>query len=398
MSSADNQKPSPPWDSLLTNVRIATMADPASFGIIEGGALAIHEGRVAWVGPGKDLPGEARTIAGNVIDCNGTWITPGLIDCHTQLVYGGHETKLDKVIAATEAAPEAALIGDASRRLISLMEEGVTTVDISSGFASTKEGELKLLRAARKLEDIWPVHVYTTLQTPHFLPPEFNGDKTPFIEKLKKTFTLMAKEKLADAVLIEGGGIEFLHTELDALCDAAIAAKLLLRVQARQLAGEEGHNRAHRVKPLTASQLEYATEESIRVMSQTGVVAVLLPAAYYSGLGASNPLVPLLQEYKVPMAVATGHNPIGSPCNSLLLAMHMGCHLLALTPLEALHGTTSIAARALGIDAHTGTLEIGKIADIVFWDITHPRDLTAQLGHNPCLGVLKNGVLRRAHG
>src|SRR5271165_5031167 len=390
--------------TIWLNARLATLApDAAGLGIVEGGAVAAREGRIVFAGPEEDLPAAWRA-AGRIVDCEGRWITPGLIDCHTHLVYGGDralefEMRLAgacyeeiarsgggilSTVSATRDAGEEALLRSALRRLDALIAEGVTTVEVKSGYGLDLETERKSLSAARRMADARPVAVRTTLLALHALPPAFAGNRAAYVEAVAgRVVPALAAEGLVDAVDAFCERIAFTAEEVAQLFDVARRLGLPVKLHADQLSNGGGAGLAAQFGALSADHLEYTDEAGVAAMARAGVVAVLLPGAYYTLRERQAPPVALMRQHCVPMAVATDSNPGTSPMTSLLLALNMAATLFGLTVEECLAGATRNAAKALGIGEETGTLEAGKWADLAMWDIERPAELVYRLGFNP---------------
>jgi imidazolonepropionase len=370
-------------------------------GVVERGAVASLEGRIAWVGPEADAPAfEAR----RTLDCEGRWITPGLIDPHTHLVFGGdraHEFELRlagasyeeiaragggivSTMAATRAATEDELIAQALPRLDALIAEGVTTVEIKSGYGLSLADERKSLRAARRLGELRPVAVTTTFLGAHALPPEFKGDPDGYVDLVcREMIPAVAAEGLADAVDAFCEGIGFTPAQTRRVFEAATAHGLPVKLHAEQLSNLHGAALAAECGALSADHLEHLDEAGIAAMARAGTVATLLPGAYYFVRETRLPPIEALRAAGVPMALATDCNPGTSPLTSLLLTMNMGATLFRLTVDECLAGVTREAARALGRLRDTGTLEAGKACDLAIWDIERPAELVYRMGFNP---------------
>lgn len=401
------------WDAIWTGARLATMtAGGAPYGAVEEGVLAVEDGLIAWAGPASGLPRPPGELARSVIDAGGRWITPGLIDCHTHLVHSGdraHEFEMRlngasyeaiaragggirSTVAATRAATEAELTEQADRRLAALCAEGVTTVEVKSGYGLDLDSEMKMLRAARALEELRPVTVRTTFLGAHALPPEYQGRADDYIDEVcERMLPTVAAAGLADAVDAFCEGIGFTPEQTERVFRKARSLGLPVKLHAEQLSDLGGAALAARYGALSADHLEHLSEDGIRAMAASGTVAVLLPGAFYSLRDTKVPPVDALRRHKVPMAVATDCNPGTSPIASLLAVLNMACVLFRLTPEEALAGATAHAARALGLGGSHGTLEPGKAADFVLWDIERPAELAYRIGPNPCAGVVKAG-------
>lgn len=398
------------WDLLFTNVHLATMVD--GYGEIRDGAIAVRDGAIAWLGPMAALPAHAR--AGQTRDGGGCWLTPGLIDCHTHIVHAGNrgdefEARLNgatyediaragggimSTVRATRAASEDELLAQSLPRVRSLLAEGVTTIEIKSGYGLTLEAEAKMLRVARRIGREQPVAVATTFLGAHALPPEFAGRADDYITEVCAMIAPLAAEGLADAVDAFCERIGFSHEQTARVFEAARVAGLPVKLHAEQLSDQRGAQLVARFGGLSADHLEHLGADGIAAMAAAGTVAVLLPGAYYFLRDTTPPPVAALRAAGVPMAVSTDCNPGTSPMTSLLLAMNMACTLWRLTPLEALAGCTVRAARALGRADRVGTLEVGKRADFALWRIARPGDLSYAIGMNPCVGVVNAGVWR----
>ena len=396
------------WDVLFTNVHLAAMAD--GYGEIRDAAIAVKNGRIAWLGPRAELPQGAVTVH----DGGGDWLTPGLIDCHTHIVHAGNrsdefEARLNgatyediarsgggimSTVRATRAASEDELLRQSLPRVRSLLAEGVTTIEIKSGYGLDADSEAKMLRVARRIGEQLPLTVRTTFLGAHALPPEFAGRADDYITEVIAMIAPLAAEGLIDAVDAFCERIGFSHEQTERVFQAARAHGLPVKLHAEQLSDQRGAELTARYNGLSADHLEHLSETGIAAMAAAGTVAVLLPGAYYFLRDTTPPPVAALRAAGVAMAVATDCNPGTSPMTSLLLAMNMACTLWRLTPLEALAGCTRHAARALGMQREVGTLEVGKRADFALWRIARPADLSYAIGLNPCRGVVNAGVLR----
>jgi imidazolonepropionase len=399
----------PTWDSLLTNVNLATMAEGgAPYGAIERGALAISDGRIAWLGAAVDLP---QRDAGEVIDGAGGWLTPGLIDCHTHLVFAGDRSGefeqrltgasyeaiaragggIARTVAATRQASHAELEAAAARRLACLLAEGVTTVEIKSGYGLDRDTEIKMLEVARRLGQTHPVDVRTTFLGAHALPKEYATDRAGYLELVcAQVLPEVARRALADAVDAFCEGIAFTPDEVARVFASARALGLPVKLHADQLSDLGGAALAARFGALSADHLEYTNDAGIRAMAAAGTVAVLLPGAFYTLRERQQPPVEQFRAHGVPMALATDCNPGSSPVTSLLAILNLACTLFGLTPEEALAGVTRHAARALGL-ADRGTLAAGQRADLALWRIHRPAELSYWLGLAPLEIVLRDG-------
>ncbi|WP_210160663.1 imidazolonepropionase [Ancylobacter novellus] len=388
-------------DRVWRGARLATL-DPAreGLGIVEDGLIAAAGGRILYADDAADAPAFEAT---ETIDCEGRWITPGLIDCHTHLVFGGdraHEFELRlagasyeeiarrgggivSTMKATRTATEAELVASALRRLDALIAEGVTTIEVKSGYGLSREAELKSLRAARALSEARPVSVATTFLGAHALPPEANGDKDAYIGQVIEMLPEIAQAGLADAVDAFCEGIAFSPEQVARVFTAAKALGLPVKLHADQLSNLHGAKLAADFGALSADHLEHTDEEGTAAMSAAGTVAVLLPGAFYFIRETKLPPVDLFRRHGTKIALATDCNPGTSPLTSLLLTMNMGATLFRLTVEECIAGVTREPARALGRLADVGTLEAGKSCDLAIWDIERPAELVYRMGFNP---------------
>lgn len=389
---------------LWRNARLATMAESAAgLGIVEHGAVVSRDGLIVYAGPEADMPA-ALGKGAETVDCKGRWITPGLIDCHTHLVHAGNRANefemrlagatyeeiamagggIVSSVKALRAASEDELVAQSLPRLDALIAEGVTTIEVKSGYGLDLENEKKSLRAARRLSEERPVTVRTSFLGAHALPPEAKGDKEAFIDLVaNEILPAVAAEGLADAVDGFCEGIAFSPEQISRVFDAAKAAGLPVKLHADQLSNLHGAELAARHGALSADHLEYTDEAGAAAMAKAGTVATILPGAYYFIRETKKPPVGLFRQHGVRMAVATDCNPGTSPLTSLLLTMNMAATLFGLTVDECLAGVTREAARALGLLGQTGTLEAGKSADMAIWDIERPAELVYRMGFNP---------------
>lgn len=384
------------FDSVWRGAHVATMKDGV-YSAIENAAIGVVNGRIAWIGEAADLP-EYQTLAEH--DLAGGWITPGLIDCHTHLVFGGNragefEQRLNGVtyqeiakqgggiassVRATREASEDDLVKSAKRRLQSLMQDGVTTVEIKSGYGLSLESELKMLRVAARLDEELSVTVKRTCLAAHAMPPEYS-DKDEYINYLCETvLPEVAKLGMADAVDAFCEGIAFSTEQVERYFQTAKALGLPVKLHAEQLSALGGSRMAASYQALSADHLEFMEEADVKAMAKSGTVAVLLPGAFYTLKETQLPPMDLLRQYGVDIAIATDANPGTSPALSLRLMMNMACTLFAMTPEESLAGATIHAAKALGISDTHGTLEVGKMADFVCWEVESPGELCYWLG------------------
>ena len=408
------------WDAVWTNVHLATLAGNIGagdgYGTIRDGALAIDDGRIAWVGARRDLP--ARWRAETEHDGRNGWLTPGLIDCHTHLVYAGNRADefelrlagasyediakagggIASTVRATRDAGEDELVAQAAIRLRRLSAEGVTTVEIKSGYGLDTANELKMLRAARRLGEMCGVEVRTTFLGAHALPPEFAGRADDYIELVcDQMLSAVAGAKLADAVDAFCERIGFTPAQTARVFDSARKHRLRVKLHADQLSNLGGGRLVAEYRGLSADHLEHASEASVRAMAEAGVAAVLLPGAFYFLRETQLPPIASLRRHGVPMAIATDCNPGTSPCTSLLLMLNMACTLFGLAPSEALAGVTRNAATALGIGNEVGRLAPGQRADLALWDIAGPAELAYAFGANPLVARVARGIADAAH-
>jgi imidazolonepropionase len=397
LNSPDND-----WDQVWTGANIATLAGPAPYGAMDNAALAIKGERIVWVGASAEGRRRAQAQGTPIHDAGGMWITPGLIDCHTHLVYGGNRLEefeqrlkgvsyediaragggIQSTVLATRSATSESLYDSALGRLRCLMAEGVTTVEIKSGYGLELAAERRLLEVARDLGERLPLSVKKTFLGLHSLPPEFAGERQRFVDEVSGPWlNALAAANLVDAVDSFCEGMAFSVPETEQFLRAAKNLGLPAHVHAGQLSDMGGAQLAAKYSALSADHLEYLSIDGARALALAGTVAVMLPIAR-------------LREAGVPLAVATDSNPGTSPCTSILLAMSMACTLFGLTPEEALAGVTRNAARALGMQKELGTIEVGKRADLAFWRIERPAQLCYGLGGNPCAAVMYRGTMR----
>ncbi|CAM3814042.1 imidazolonepropionase [Roseateles saccharophilus] len=388
--------------------RLATLAGDSGWGLIDDGALLVEDGLLRWVGPAAELPAEAA--AAEVIELGGALVTPGFVDCHTHLVYGGSRANefeqrllgasyadiakagggIRSTVAATRAASEAELLASASKRAQALMREGVTTLEVKSGYGLEAATEARMLRVARKLGRLG-VDVRTTYLAAHALPPEF-ADADDYIAAVCLWLPDLHGQGLVDAVDAFCEHIAFSPAQVSRVFDAAQRLGLPVKLHAEQLSDQGGAQLAAGYRALSCDHLEFLSPAGVRALGEAGTVAVLLPGAFYALRETQLPPIAALRQAGVPIAIATDHNPGSSPTLSPLLMLNMACVLFRLTPEEALRGLTVNGARALGL-ADRGRLVAGQRADFCIWDSEHPRELAACFGHNP----LKERVWQGSH-
>jgi imidazolonepropionase len=410
LNSPDND-----WDQVWIGANIATMAGTAPYGSIENAALAIKGERIAWIGAAAEGRGLAQAQGLEIHEAEGLWITPGLIDCHTHLVYGGNRVEefeqrlcgvsyediaragggIQSTVRATRASSRDSLYESALSRLKFLMAEGVTTIEIKSGYGLELTAERRLLEVARDLGERMPITVKTTFLGLHSLPPEFAAERRRFVAEVSGPWLeSLAAANLVDAVDSFCENIAFSVPETEQFLRAAKRLGIAAHVHAGQLSDMGAAQLAAKYSALSADHLEYLSAEGARAMASAGTVAVLLPTAYFTLRQTTPPPVAALRDAGVPIAVATDSNPGTSPCTSILLALSMACTLFGLTPEEALAGATRNAAQALGVRDEVGTIEIGKRADLAFWRVERPAQLCYGLGGNPCAAVMYRGKIR----
>lgn len=399
------------WDTLWRNVHLITLnEEDKEFGEISNGALAIKEGRIAWIGKEKDLPN--KTIS-HIQDAKGAWMSPGFIDCHTHIVYAGNrsnefEARLQGItyeeitrqgggilstVKMTRDVSFDQLLQQSLPRVQRLINEGLTTLEIKSGYGLSFEAEKKMLCVAQEIEKRLPVTVQKTFLGAHAVPLEFQGKKDDYIEHICNVMLpALYHENLIDAVDAFCEKIGFSALQTERIFQTAQKFHLPVKLHAEQLSDQNGAKLVSRFQGLSADHLEHLSPCGISAMAQNKTVAVLLPGAFYFLNETKLPPVQALRDANVPIAISTDCNPGTSPLTSLLLTMNMACILFKMTPQEALRGITCHAARALGLHRTIGSLKVGKIADLALWNIQRPADLVYPMGNNPCLGTVKNGV------
>ncbi len=396
---------------LLTNAHIATLADDRGYGLIENGAIAMRGTQIAWVGRADEIP--SAYLSEPPHDLGGRLVTPGLIDCHTHVVFGGNraaefELRLNgasyeevaragggilSTVTATRAASEDALLQDALTRVDALIAEGTTLIEVKSGYGLDTEVELKMLRVARRIAKMRPVDVRTTFLGAHAIPPEYKGRADDYIDDVCiPTLKSAQAQGLVDAVDGFCEGIAFDTAQIARVFDAAVALGLPVKLHAEQLSHMGGTALAARYKALSADHVEYATDADAQALAASETVAVVLPGAFYTLRETQIPPIEAFRRHGVPMALATDCNPGSSPLASLLLTMNMACTLFRLTPVEALLGVTAHAARALGI-TDRGRIIPGGRADLCVWNADHPAELSYRIGYNPLHARIFKGIL-----
>ncbi|WP_335923941.1 imidazolonepropionase [Shewanella indica] len=403
------------WDQVWIDINIATM-DPSvseAYGAITDAALAVKDGKIAWIGKRSELPA-FDVLATPVYKGKGGWLTPGLIDAHTHLVFAGNRANefelrlkgasyeeiaragggIISTVKACREASEAELFDEARRRLNALAKEGVTTVEIKSGYGLETATELKLLRVARELGKHHHVDVVTTFLGAHTFPPEYQGREQEYVQLvIEEMLPQVLAEDLADAVDVFCENIAFDLQQTEAILSAAKAKGLNIKLHAEQLSNMGGSILAARLGAKSVDHIEYLDEAGVKALAESGTCATLLPGAFYFLRETQLPPIALLRQYQVPMVLASDFNPGTSPICSTLLMLNLGCTLFRLTPEEALAGVTCNAARALGREQRIGMLRQGMDADFCLWRISTPAELAYSYGVNPLVDVIKGGKL-----
>jgi imidazolonepropionase len=400
--------------SIWKNVHLARMTGEVPYGAVESGGIAVQGSRILWVGKEKEIPREVEKRALEIHDGKRAWVTPGLIDCHTHLVYAGnrafefemrlkgatyeeiarHGGGILSTVTETRKATNKDLFQQSARRLLLMMAEGVTTVEIKSGYGLDLDTELKMLRVVRRLGVSYPVTVVPTFLGAHAVPPEYKGQEDRYIDFLcSEVIPKIARQKLAVAVDAFCDRIGFSINQTERIFKTASFHGLSVKLHAEQLSNQKGAELAARYGALSVDHLEYLSKSGVAGLAGTTTVAVLLPGAFYFIQEKQKPPVELLRRNRIPMAVSTDCNPGTSPTTSLLLMLNMACVLFGLTPEEALSGVTVNAAKALGLNKSVGTLEVGKNADFILWDISSPAELSYGLGWNPCRQIVRLGKI-----
>ena len=401
----------PTNSTVFVDLNAATMVESQdAYGLVADAAIAVVDGLIDWVGPALDLPAAYTDLPST--NLGGRFVTPGLIDCHTHIVHGGDravefEMRLNgasyeevaragggivSTVEATRAADADELLAEALRRVDVLIAEGVTTVEIKSGYGLDVETELRMLRTARAIADNRPVRVKTTFLGAHATPADYAGRDDAYIDEVCiPALRAACAEGLVDAVDGFCEGIAFHPAQIARVFDVAVELGLPIKLHAEQLSNLGGAKLAARYGALSADHIEYLDEDGVLAMAKAGTVAVILPGAFYTLRETQAPPIALLRKHAVPMALATDINPGSSPLNSLLLTLNMGCTLFRMTPLEALCGVTRNAARALGV-TDAGTIAAGLRADLAVWDIKHPAELAYRIGFNPLHSRIFGGI------
>jgi imidazolonepropionase len=394
-----------------TSEKNISTSDDIDWGLIFNGAILTRDGKILWVGEASTLPAQYLHSIFERHDLNGALVTPGLIDCHTHLVYGGHralefEMRLQgatyediaragggirSTVQATRSASDELLFSTASQRAKSLICEGVTTVEIKSGYGLSLLDEARSLRVARKLGEELPLSVQTTYLAAHAVPPEFTDRSDDYIDEVCRWMPLLEAEGLIDAVDAFCDNIGFSTVQAKRIFESAKKLNLPIKLHAEQLSDQDGANLAAAYGALSCDHLEHLSAKGIAAMAKAGTVAVLLPGAFYFLRETKLPPIQALLQAGVPIAIATDHNPGSSPTLSPLLMLNMACTFFKLTPSQAFRGMTINAAKALGLKDR-GLLLAGMKADFAVWQVEHPRELSYRFGSNPCLSRVVSGV------
>jgi len=401
--------------TLFINARLATMTGESGYGVVEDHGLLVEADRIIWIGLMSERQTRVETEP-EVIDCQGKLLTPGLIDCHSHLVYGGDradefELRLEgasyeeisragggikATVKATREATQQSLVYSAKKRLKPLLEEGVTTLEIKSGYGLDSETEIKMLRVAKQLETDCSVRIKKTFLGAHALPQEYTNRSDDYIDLVCNQMLPEAHSAgLVDAVDVFIEKIAFTIDQAQRVFDCADALGLPVKAHVEQLSDMGGAVMVAKRKALSVDHIEYLTKDDVTTLAENNTVAVLLPGAFYVLRETKLPPIEALRANGVSMAIATDANPGSSPVHSLLLIMNMACTLFRLTPTEALRGVTINAAKALGLNKELGSLSVGKQADLVLWDVDKPAMLSYQIGLNPCAAIMKAGVWRK---
>ena len=400
------------YDAIWIKALLATCE--AGYGLIEHAGIAVKNERIAWVGSMQDLGGRPDELATHVYDVEGRCITPGFIDCHTHLIYAGnrsHEFEMrlqgktyeeiaregggiQATVIATRNASQAALLEQSIKRAKALMASGVTTIEIKSGYGLNWETELKILRVAKQIEEKLPVTISKTFLGAHSVPLEFRGNEEAYVDLIcHEMIPAVAENQLADAVDVFCEKIAFNLQQTERIFKSAKEHGLAIKCHAEQLSHSGSVHLAVNYNALSVDHIEYISDEDVKAVAQSQTTAVLLPGAFYFLHENKLPPVALLRKCRVPIAIATDCNPGTSPITSLLLILNMACTQFRLTPEEALEGVTRHAASALDRLTTHGTLTVGKVADFVIWDVSHPRELAYNIGSNPLNQLVRHGQI-----
>ncbi|KZN48969.1 imidazolonepropionase [Pseudoalteromonas luteoviolacea] len=401
-------------DLVITDANIATMDEQiaGAYGVIENAAIMLKGDTIIWLGKTSEMP-EFDVLATPVTSAKGAWLTPGLIDCHTHILFAGSraqefEQRLNGVsyqqiseqgggiattVKATRQASKEDLFVVAKSRLNALLKEGVTTVESKSGYGLDTESELKLLEVNQILDEHHPIQIQSTFLGAHALPPEFKGNSDGYIDLVcDEMLPLVAQRGLADAVDVFCENVGFSHAQTKRVFERATELGLKVKCHAEQLSNQHGSELVAEFGGLSADHIEYLDERGVMAMAKSGTVAVILPGAFYFLRETQHPPIDLLREHKVPIAIASDFNPGTAPLCSLRLMLNMACTLFKMTPEESLLGVTRHAAKALGL-SDRGVLKVGAKADIAMWQIQHPSELSYQFGVNDLLNLWISGRL-----
>ena len=415
------------FDHLIINANLATFSAQYGFDIdgdnqnksipygqLENAAIGIKDGKIAWIGDHEQIMPHLTHYRNNKItNAQGNWITPGLIDCHTHIIYGGNRSNefearlhgasyqdiaaqgggIVATVSATRAASMEALFTQSEKRLLALIKEGVTSIEIKSGYGLDLNTERKMLTVARQLGEKYDIHVSTTYLAAHALPPEYKDRADDYITQVCEWLSILHSEGLVDAVDGFCENIAFSTEQIRQVFEVARSLDLPVKLHSEQLSDIGGSALVAEYKGLSSDHLEHLSEEDIKKMAASDTVAVILPGAFYTLRDTKLPPIEALRKHQVPIAISTDCNPGTSPLTSLLLTMNMGCTLFYLTPEEVLAGATVHAAKALGL-AKKGKIEVGCDADLALWDITRPADLAYQMGLNPIHSIMVQGKWR----
>ncbi len=406
-----SHSPPVPWDLVFIHANLATMTGPG-YGTIENGALAVSGDRIAWTGAMEDLPGPADQLANQVLDCSDKWILPGFVDCHTHLIWAGSRAREFEMRLAGSSYEEIARQGGgifatvrsvrkttqdrlfeiASQRIRHFMAQGITCVEIKSGYGLDVETELKMLAVAGRLDKAFPIHIESTFLGAHALPPEFSGRSDAYVDLVIGEMLPRAKDQaIATAVDAFCETIAFSRDQTQKIFRAAADLGFRVKLHAEQLSDSGGAALAAGFSALSCDHLEYLSREGDQAMAENDVTAVLLPGAFYMLKETQRPPMDLLRETGITMALATDLNPGTSPVFGMTPVLNMGCILFGMTCEEALAGATKNGAKALGLEKKKGSLENGKDADFVVWDIDSPADLCYLVGKTPVDRVVIQG-------
>jgi len=407
------------WDTLFVHADIATMAR-GRYNTIKDGAIGVAGGKIQWIGPYGGLRLPSHPIAAEIVDCTGKWILPGFVDCHTHLIWAGSRSDefemrlsgasyqdiaeqgggIAATVAAVRGASEDGLFSIASRRVSHFLRRGTTCVEIKSGYGLDLENELKMLAVAQRLDHSFPLHVFPTFLGAHALPPEYKGRADDYVDLIINTMLPGVKRQgIACAVDVFCESIAFSVNQTKQLFTAATDIGLPVKLHAEQLSDSGGAALAAQFNALSCDHLEHLSLDGAKAMAHAGVTAVLLPGAFYMLKETRKPPVEDLIRLGVPVALATDLNPGTSPVHDMTAVMNMGCVLFGLTCEQALAGATINGAKALGLDKRKGSLETGKDADFVVWDIDAPADLSYQVGITPVNKVVIAGkIAYNSHG